>query len=74
MPLYQEGYHMNCQQSLNSQHSLKTQVRWMEYNGLIHSNSHQTLKKLDAPVWPITAIIQIPDVQVLKSDVPISTG
>jgi hypothetical protein len=25
--LYQEGYHMNCQQSLNAQHSLKTQVR-----------------------------------------------
>jgi hypothetical protein len=27
MPLYQEGYHMDCQQSLNAQHSLKTQVR-----------------------------------------------
>jgi hypothetical protein len=27
MPLYQEGYHMDCQQSHNAQHSLKTQVR-----------------------------------------------
>jgi hypothetical protein len=27
MLLYQEGYHMDCQQSLNTQHSLKTQVR-----------------------------------------------
>jgi hypothetical protein len=25
--LYQEGYHMNYQQNLNAQHSLKTQVR-----------------------------------------------
>jgi hypothetical protein len=24
---YQEGYHMDCQQSLNAQHILKTQVR-----------------------------------------------
>jgi hypothetical protein len=27
MPLYQEGYHMDCQQSLNAQNSLKPQVR-----------------------------------------------
>jgi hypothetical protein len=27
MPLYQEGYHMDYQQSLNAQHSLKPQVR-----------------------------------------------
>jgi hypothetical protein len=27
LPLYQEGYHMDCQQSLNTQNSLKTQVR-----------------------------------------------
>jgi hypothetical protein len=27
LPLYQEGYHMDCQHSLNTQHSLKTQVR-----------------------------------------------
>jgi hypothetical protein len=27
LPLYQEGYHMDCQQSLNAQHSLKAQVR-----------------------------------------------
>jgi hypothetical protein len=27
MLLYQEGYHIDCQQSLNAQHSLKTQVR-----------------------------------------------
>jgi hypothetical protein len=27
MLLYQEGYHMDCQQSLNTQYSLKTQVR-----------------------------------------------
>jgi hypothetical protein len=24
--LYQEGYHMDCEQNLNAQHSLKTQV------------------------------------------------
>jgi hypothetical protein len=24
LPLYQEAYHMDCQQSLNDQHSLKT--------------------------------------------------
>jgi hypothetical protein len=23
LPLYQEGYHIHCQQSLNTQHSLK---------------------------------------------------
>jgi hypothetical protein len=27
LPLYQEGYHMDCQQNFNAQHSLKTQVR-----------------------------------------------
>jgi hypothetical protein len=27
LPLYQEGYHMYCQQNLNAEHSLKTQVR-----------------------------------------------
>jgi hypothetical protein len=27
LSLYQEGYHMDCQQSLNAQHSLKAQVR-----------------------------------------------
>jgi hypothetical protein len=27
IPLYREGYHMYCQQSLNAKHSLKTQVR-----------------------------------------------
>jgi hypothetical protein len=27
MPLYQEGYHMDCQQSLNAQHNLNTPVR-----------------------------------------------
>jgi hypothetical protein len=27
LPLYQEGYHMDCQQSLNTQQKLKTQVR-----------------------------------------------
>jgi hypothetical protein len=27
MSLLQEGYHMDCQQSLNAQHSLKTKVR-----------------------------------------------
>jgi hypothetical protein len=24
LPLYQEGYYMDCQQSLNTQHSIKT--------------------------------------------------
>jgi hypothetical protein len=27
LPLYQEGYYMDCQQNLNAQHNLKTQVR-----------------------------------------------
>jgi hypothetical protein len=27
LPLYQQGYQMDCQQSLNAEHSLKTQVR-----------------------------------------------
>jgi hypothetical protein len=27
LPLYQQGYQMDCQQSLNAQHSLKTKVR-----------------------------------------------
>jgi homoserine trans-succinylase len=27
LSLYQEGYHIDCQQSLNVQHSLKHQVR-----------------------------------------------
>jgi hypothetical protein len=27
LSLYQEGYNMNCQQSLNAQHSQKTKVR-----------------------------------------------
>jgi hypothetical protein len=27
LPLYQEEYHMDCQQRLNDQHNLKTQVR-----------------------------------------------
>jgi hypothetical protein len=27
LPLYQEGYHMDCQQSLKAQHCLKSQVR-----------------------------------------------
>jgi hypothetical protein len=27
LSLYQEGYHMYCQQNLNAEHSLKTQVR-----------------------------------------------
>jgi hypothetical protein len=27
LSLYQEGYHIDCQQSLNAQQSLKTQVR-----------------------------------------------
>jgi CRP-like cAMP-binding protein len=37
MSLYQEGYHIDCQQSLNAQHSLKSQVRRVKSNGLIHS-------------------------------------
>jgi hypothetical protein len=27
LTLYQDGYHMDCQQSLNAQHSTKPQVR-----------------------------------------------
>jgi hypothetical protein len=53
----------------------------MKHNGLIHSTSHQTLEKSNVPiskpeypVCPVTTIIQILDVPVLKSDVSISTG
>jgi hypothetical protein len=81
LPLNQEGYHMDCQQSLNAQHSLKTQVRWVKHNGLTHSTYLETLEKpyalVSKPeclVWPVTAIFQILDVSVLKTDVPISTG
>ncbi len=42
LPLYQEGYHMDCQQSLNA-HSLKTQVKRVKNNGLIHSTSLKAL-------------------------------
>jgi hypothetical protein len=38
--LYQEGYHMDCQQSLNAQQSLKTQVRLVKHNDLTHYTSH----------------------------------
>jgi hypothetical protein len=44
-------------------HSLKTQVRWVKHNDLIHSTSHQTLEKSyipvskpECPVWPLTTI------------------
>jgi hypothetical protein len=57
-------------------HSLKTQVRWVKHNGLIHSTSHQTLEKpyvlvskLECPVWHVMAIFQKPDVPILKLDV-----
>jgi hypothetical protein len=59
-------------------HSLKTQVRWVKHNDLIHSTSHQTLEKLYVPifkpeclVWPVTTIFQKLDVPILKLDVPI---
>jgi hypothetical protein len=38
--LYQEEYYMDCQQSLNAHRSLKTQVRQVKHNGLIHYTSH----------------------------------
>jgi hypothetical protein len=31
---------INCQQCLNAQHSLKTQVRWVKHNSLIHYTTH----------------------------------
>jgi hypothetical protein len=81
LPLYQEGYHMDCQQSFNAQHILKPQMRWVKHNDLIHYNSHWTRKnrtvqffKPDGPVLHVTSIIQISDVPVLKLDVPIFTG
>jgi hypothetical protein len=40
LPLYQEGYHMDYQQSLNAQCSLKTQVRYEKHNVHTHSTSH----------------------------------
>jgi hypothetical protein len=38
-PLYQEGCHMDCQQSPSIQHSLKTQVRREKHNGHTHSTT-----------------------------------
>jgi hypothetical protein len=32
-------------------HSLKTQVRWVKHNGLIHFTSHQILKKPYVPIF-----------------------
>jgi hypothetical protein len=49
MPLYQDGYHMDCQQSLNAQNNLKTQVRWVKHNDLIYYISHWTRK--NKTVW-----------------------
>jgi hypothetical protein len=85
--LYQEGYHMDCQQNLNAQHSLKIQVKWVKHNDLIHSTSLKTMKKPYVPVskpeglvYPVPTIFQKsdvlipkPDVSILKSDVPVST-
>jgi hypothetical protein len=80
LPLYQQGYHIGYQQSLNAQHSLKTQVRGEKHNGHTHSASHWTenwilwFAKLEHPVWSIIAIIQILDVPILKPDAPVFTG
>jgi hypothetical protein len=75
LPLYQEEYYIDCQQSLNKQRSLKTQVRWEKHNGHTHTTSHWTLEnwmfwfaKPEHPVWAVIAIFQIPDVLVPKSD------
>jgi hypothetical protein len=80
LSLYQVGYHMDCQQSLKAQHILKTQVRWVKHNGLIHSTSYKTLEKPYVPVskpegqvWPVMAIFQILDIPVPKPDVLIFT-
>jgi hypothetical protein len=63
MSLYQEGYRMDCQQSHNAQHSLKTQVRWVKHNSFIHYTSHWTRKnktvqfpKLEGLVLPVMTI------------------
>jgi hypothetical protein len=53
MLLYQELYHMDYQQSLNAQHSLKTQVRWVNQ------------RKLDGLVLAATASFWILDVPIL---------
>jgi hypothetical protein len=81
LPLYQEGYHMVCQQSVNAQHSLRTQVWWVKHNGLIYCTSHWNRKnrtirfpKPECPILPITAIIQILDVPVPKPDISVFTG
>jgi hypothetical protein len=57
LPLYQEVYHMDCQQSLNAQHSPKIQVRWVKHNDLIHCTYLWTIEnrmflftKPDVPV------------------------
>jgi hypothetical protein len=73
MPLNQEGHHMDRQQNLNTQHSLKTQVRWVKHNGHTHTHttSHWTLEnlmfwfpKLEHPVYVVIAIFQILDALV----------
>jgi hypothetical protein len=60
-------------------HCLKTQVRIVKHNGLIHSNSHQILEesyvsvsKTECPVWPVTTVFQKPDAPISKPDAPIS--
>jgi hypothetical protein len=61
--------------------SLKTQVRWVKNNGLIHSTSHKTLdkpyvpvSKSEGPVCPVVTIFWILDVPIPKPDVSISTS
>jgi hypothetical protein len=40
MSLYQEGYHIDCQQSLSAQHSLKP--RWDDWNTMASYTTHLT--------------------------------
>ncbi len=37
----------------HAQQTLKTQVRWVKHNGLIHSTSHQTLEKSNVPILEV---------------------
>jgi hypothetical protein len=73
MPLYQEGWYIDYQQSFILNKNLNTQVRWVKYNGhTFHISLNQ--EKLDGPIsqtggsdldrWAPTASFQIPDVPI----------
>jgi hypothetical protein len=74
MSLYQERYHIDCQQGLNAQQSLKppSEMSETQWPHTLHISLNQ--EKPDVPVWAATTIFQILNVPVPKLDVPVFTG